>query len=210
MKKGIKVISLALLSAMVLLLGACGKSGGERSLYARGLDVVSLMDELAGEPYAGSFTGNEQLLGVLQTIHEGDHTAPSAVYKVTVPDEKLMGLVQTGGEGSGEARAYVRQRALSSLANQVNAEGGVMDVAASGVCCAEKTFVSGELTENVLYVYAYENAAPAVVAFLKGEDGAVTATGYFILNEAFACRSVEEVEQSFGWVSVKAELVTGP
>ena len=72
------------------------------------------------------------------------------------------------------------------------------------MCTAEKLFVSGELTENEIYLYVYENAAPVAVTFMMGEDGAVAARGMFILYEGFEADRLEEMEgvwERFGvWV----------
>lgn len=44
----------------------------------------------------------------------------------------------------------------------------------------------------------YENACPAAVSFVRGEDNSVSASGTFILNDGFDASSHESLEEFFG------------
>jgi len=63
------------------------------------------------------------------------------------------------------------------------------------------------LTENMMYLYTYENAVPAIVTFAAGEDNTVSAGSFFILNESFEADSLQAVEQFFSEVGAVVEEV---
>ena len=67
----------------VLGLAACGSNKEAVSLYEQGLEVVSLMEEMANcESYIQLFTGNTEINEIIQNIAEGDYSQPDAVYEV--------------------------------------------------------------------------------------------------------------------------------
>ena len=69
---------------------------------------------------------------------------------------------------------------------------------ATTICTAGKTFVSTEGDGDAIYLYVYENACPAAVSFVRGEDNSVSASGTFILNDGFDASSHESLEEFFG------------
>ena len=90
---------------------------------------------------------------------------------------------------------------------QINARSGAMTLAASSVCTTGKTFVSNEISEEMIYLYVFDDAAPIAVTFTLGEDNAVNATGNFLLYEKLPASSVQELLEYFGAYSVKIEIV---
>ena len=130
-----------------------------------------------------------------------DHSAPVAVYKITV-DEKSMGAwdMLSGLEGLSEnLKTAMRQKAFgAALITQINAQNGATTLAATTICTAGKTFVSTDGDGDAIYLYVYENACPAAVSFVRGEDNSVSASGTFILNDGFDASSHESLEEFFG------------
>jgi hypothetical protein len=209
MKHGKKSLAIVLSLASILFLSACNGHGGpgnQRSLYERGLSIVSLMDELAGEP----LTTSPELISALSAIEQGDHSVPKAVYKITVSDENLLFLMASQGiqGNSDRVKQYIKQRALSAIISRLNSEAGTTALAASSVCSATEAFVYNDLSENAIYLYTFEDAVPAAVTFIKGVDGAVTATGSFLLNNSHSYDSEQEIKELFDFVS--ADVVTLP
>lgn len=199
---------IALLMALLMLgLTACGS---ETSLYAHGLDVVQMLSEMAqSEECIGLYTADAAIGSLVQEIGEQDHWAPKAVYAISVTDENLSAMAELDGmELSDELKAYLKQRTLSTLVPQINAQSGVEALAAASICTAGKTFVSKDAESDVIYIYAYENAVPTAVTFTVGEDGAVSASGVFIMNENFTCGSAEEIENFFSDISVEVTEVS--
>lgn len=223
-------IGAAVMIAVLFLCGACGgnpkeqgmeeNGAGDRStqemtadkaaegtsLYEHGLEVVARMAEMAGsEAYVELYTSNSELAELLSSVGDGDFSEPLAVYRVRAKEgvASILDLAETGAL-SDELRAVVESKLFSTLATQINNMEGTTALAAASLCTAEKLFVSGELTENEIYLYVYENAAPVAVTFMMGEDGAVAARGMFILYEGFEADRLEEMEgfwERFGvWV----------
>ena len=213
MKK--RMIALAMAFALMLSLCACGgESGtasGGKSLLEHGLEVVATMDEMAGsDEYINFYTGSKDMAEIVKDIGKGDHSAPTAVYKITIAKEAMDAWDMLGGlEGLSEnLKTAMRQKAFgAALITQINAQNGATTLAATTVCSAGKTFVSTEEDGDAIYLYVYENACPAAVSFVKGEDNSVSASGTFIINDGFDASSPESLQEFFGETGAVIENV---
>lgn len=200
-----RTIGAALLAA-ALLLGGCQAGRPDKSLYQHGLEVVALMEEMAGNPtYLSLFSGNEAVLAVLAEAAQGDFSQPKAAYRITLPPSALHSEV----EGlSGALRENLEARLAAAVFTQVNAMGGAEQLAAASICTAGKVFVSDELEENAIYLYTYENAVPAAVSFSRGEDGTVSASGVLVLYDGFSAGAAPEVKAFLAELGVEVEEVS--
>jgi len=204
MKK--RMIALAMAFMLMLSLCACGgESGtasGGKTLLEHGLDIVATMDEMAGsDEYINFYTGSKDMTEIVKEISKGDHSAPVAVYKITIDKEAMEAWDMLSGlEGLSEnLKTAMRQKAFgAALITQINAQNGATTLAATTICTAGKTFVSSEGDGDAIYLYVYENACPAAVSFVRGEDNSVSASGTFILNDGFDASSPESLETFFG------------
>lgn len=195
----------ALLLALALLLGACSgrkapaADAPEKSLYRQGQELAAEIVETAGTPdYLRLLTGDQAVLDLLAQAVEGkDYTAPQTVYRLKVPEEaveKIMGMSDAGeldGLPQGLQKRFW-EKFFRGIPSQLNAMGGTSALAAASICAAEKTFVSTEVSEPLLYIYAYENGTPIAVTFLPGEDGAVSASGIFLFYDGLDAGSLGE------------------
>lgn len=218
MKKSIRnilicaVIILAL--AMALSFSACGSNKDHaetKSLYAQGLEVVQLMAEMTNtEAYIDIHTGDSAIKDIIQSISNGDYSAPKAVYAISITDENLTAMAELGNldNASEELKSVLMQRVLGSLIPQINGMSGVENLAASSVCTVSKTFVDENATENAIYLYTYENATPVAVTFTVGEDQAVSASGVFVMYDGFTCGSADEIKSFFSDITVEVKEVS--
>ena len=211
-KRVLSAFAVALLPAFVLSLSACGnhKSNTEtKSLYAQGLEIVQLMTEMT--QYADVYTSNSEVQSVVQNIGTGDYTTPKAVYAISISDENVAAIAELMTLGldraSEELKSCFMQRVFSSFITQINARSGTDKLAAASICTVEKTFVNENVNENIMYLYAYENAAPAVVIFLVGEDHAISASGVFMMYDEFTCDSADEIKSLFLGIPVEVTEV---
>ncbi len=200
----ILVFVLAIMLLVNIFVSNKGKSSG-KTLYEQGLEVVSLMVEATrSEKYVEIYTGSAEIKEIVQGIGAGDYTTPKAVYTMTASDEVLLGLselVDLEGE-SVELKSTLTKKAFGTLITQLNGMSGVEKLAAASVCTMVKTFVDENLTENVIYIYMYEDALPVAVTFIMGEDGSVSANGTFIMYDEFAHGSAEDIRAFFGEYSI--------
>lgn len=201
--------------AFALALGLCGcgaDAGAEKSLYDQGLEVVSLLDEMAeNEMYISSFSSYEEIQTMLGELGNADYTEPDAVYAITISEENLAAYEEwtlLEESASEELQKQMQNKFPAALINQVNAMEGVTTLAAASICTAEKSFVSHEITENTIYLYTYEDTVPVAVTFVVGEDNTVIAKGCFIMYSEFTCGSEQEIRDFFKEVSVEVERVT--
>ena len=123
------------------------------------------------------------------------------IVKITI-DKKAMETwdMLSGLEGLSEnLKAVMRRKTVgTALITQINAQNGATNLAATTICTAGKTFVGSEGEGDAIYLYVYENACPAAVSFVRGEDNSVSASGTFILNDGFDASSPESLEKFFG------------
>lgn len=201
---------------MTFVLCACGGQSGSttssgKTLLEHGLDVVATMDEMAGsDEYINFYTGSKDMAEIVKDIGKGDHSAPIAVYKITIDKEAMEAWDMLSGlEGLSEnLKTAMRQKAFgAALITQINAQNGASTLAATTVCSAGKTFVSTEEDGDAIYLYVYENACPAAVSFVKGEDNSVSASGTFIINDGFDANSPESLQEFFGETGAVVESV---
>ena len=208
-----KTIAFVLVLTIILGLAACGAANEakeSKSLYAHGLEVVSMLSEMTrSENFIGIYTANSEIKDIILALGENSFEQPDAVYAITVPEDTLTGMAELSNlEGASEGlKSYLMQRVMASLMSQINAMSGVENLAASSVCTVGKTFVSENATENVIYLYVYEGTAPVAVTFTLDEDHTVSATGTFIFYDGFTYGSSDEIQKAFGDISVEVNVV---
>lgn len=203
-----KQIYILLLTAIVCLFTGCGNAKQEDSeiqssnLLTKGDEIVSLMNEMVrSESYQAAVVSGDSLQSEIDKIADGDYTASSAVYEISIPDatyDNIMSISMDGDKKddmSDELYAYLEQRMLSSIACQINgAYVGASYLAVSSVFSASKTFVNSDMESDTIYLYIFENGYPVMISFVRGDDGAVSATGYFIMYSDLAGATQEDVE----------------
>lgn len=92
MKKS--MIALTIAFALVLSLCACGgqnsNTTSSKTLLEHGLDVIATMDEMAdSDEYINFYTASKEMAEIVKDIGKGDHSAPTAVYKITIAKEAM-------------------------------------------------------------------------------------------------------------------------
>lgn len=213
MKKTMKILwktaAVGMVFVWALHLSACVHIE-RKSLYAQGLEVVRLMAEMVqSEELVDNFVGIDDLKAVVQTISQGNYTTPKAVYAISITDENLAAAAEldTLDTVSKELKSFLMQRVLSSLITQINAMSGSVNVAAANVCMAGKTFVNPNVSENVIYLYTYDQAVPVAVTFTVGEEHTISASGVFLLYKGGTGGSVDEVKSLFRDIPVEVTEV---
>ena len=68
---------------------------------------------------------------------------------------------------SDELDNIMRKKMMASIVTQVNAYGGSINLAASTVCTASKSFINDELENDLIYIYVYDDTAPIAITFMK-------------------------------------------
>ena len=208
-----KTIAFVLVLSMILGLAACGavqEAKNSKSLYAHGLDIVHMLSELTqSERFVGIYTANNEITEMILNLGKYNYETPDTVLAITVPEETLNQMAELDSleNASEELKRYLKSRVQASLVSQINAMGGAVNLAASSVCTAGKTFVSENTTEDVIYLYTYKNAPPVAVTFTLGEDHTVSATGTFILYDGFTCGSAEELQSAFADIPVEIAVI---
>ncbi|MBR5312839.1 MAG: hypothetical protein IKU40_08175 [Clostridia bacterium] len=205
-----KKLLIAVLASV--LLTSCGVTESELpSLEIRGMQIVSMLEEIAeSEDYLSIYSSDEELLNIIHTFAEGDHSDPKAVYRLTLSEESVKSLCGTDilTSLSPELQSFLEGRVQASVINIANARGGSTALAAASICTAGKTFVSDEITEDTIYLYTFENAVPVAVSFTVGEGNTVSASGTFLIAEELNTGSPESIREFFSEIDLSVDVVS--
>lgn len=208
-----KIILAALIVLMTFLTMGCDKNakeGNQKSLYEHGIDVIQLMSEMAqSTDYSITYTGNESIRDIINDIGKSDYQKVKKVYSISFDKDTLENMIEPAGiEGiSDELKEYTMQRMITAFVSQINAYSGAETLAATTVCTAGKTFVSDELDQDSILIYTFEDAYPAAVTLISGDDSTVSANGVFIVNENFACDSSADIQNFFNENGISVNVV---
>ena len=214
-----KVVFILLIGVLLMApLTSCEKPA--KSLTACGLNVISLMDEMAkSEEYLSLYTipgasYQDAYAEILGRLREGNYATPIAVYDLSIPDETLFEALELRIDRqslSQDLYRYVRSSAYASIASYINGRSGPNGSAAmtlSSVLAVQKQFANGNADENKIYLYVYEKGYPVTVSFDPCENGAFRAYGHFIISDAFVTddeQSIKESCEALGLAGVTVE-----
>jgi hypothetical protein len=157
------------------------------SLYDRGLSLVQEMNVLINDENYRKMVGvSAELESTVLELAGMDYTQPKAVYKVTNLDDylELLMYMSEVDENSfkGEVKEYTDRKIAENLGNTVMSMlSGTSALAASSLVKKTDLFVDASVTEPLVYVYIFDESYPVFVSFIPGEDGAVSATGTYVI-----------------------------
>jgi len=198
--------------ASLMLLSSCGVTESELpSLEVRGMQIVSMLEEIAeSEEYLSIYSADPELLNIIATFAEGDHSDPKTIYRLTLSEENVKSLCGTDvlTSLSPKLQDFLEGRVQASIINIANARGGSTALAATSICTAGRTFVSDEISSDTIYLYTFEDAVPVAVSFTVGESSTVTATGTFLIAEELNTDSPESIREFFSELDLTVEAVS--
>ncbi len=187
MKK--RIITMIVTLSLALLSTGCGAEKKERpSLYDKGLSCVATLSEELNEEYVGYFSSYSGHAEIVKELAKQDYSKPESVYELKYPDGGLKQFVLSlslGNMSTDDIPDTILERAsgFSYLANMINARLGAEYLALSSILSAEELFVNEAVTEQVAYLFFYEDDYPVMVSFGIREDGAIYATGTYIFSD---------------------------
>ena len=172
------------------------------SLLDAGSEIISLMDEMINnESYQEVMASSSDLESAFKMLAVGDYSKASAVYEIHIPDRTYDNFISINQEGdvkndmSEKLYTELKGRMTVSLANMINGRyNGASYLAASSIVSASKVFVNTELEESKVFLYTFETGFPIMISYVKGDGGAVTATGYFLMNENLVGATKDDID----------------
>lgn len=169
-------------------------------LYEKGLEIVQEMYMLAGDDAYIQLASGGSVDDMVKSISELDYGKPANVYRVTNPESSFDMMMAFASESEEElseaAKEHIYNTSGSGVANTLNARlGGTMNVAVASVLNCYKCFVCEALENVEMYIYAYEDAYPVLITFIPGEDGAVSASGCFLIVESLIGIDKDKLEE---------------
>ena len=218
MKKRVLIFPILLL---IIFLCACGNRVSDynffedksiKTLNDHGLEVISLLSEMVkSDTYGKLLNDSSEIQNIAASIREGNYTEPSSIYKISVPDNAVSEMYSAMdlklNELSENLTDNLNKKLLLGIANLINAKEGTASLAAGSIYAANKVFVSNEINEDLLYIYTFESGYPIIITFLIGDDGAVNATGNFLLNTELNTNIEENLKKILGKENVLSRSV---
>lgn len=199
-----KIFSFIAVLALIFSLSACqstpdATNSGSKSgnLADDGMKVISLMNEMISNDEYGLMVLNNYADYVerINDIRRGSYATPKAVYEIKMDTRRIL---NSDAEGLPEAlKEYVGGMTNASVASYINSAESLDGVAVSSLFSATVAFVNENVKENTMYFYVFDSDYPILVNFICGEDGAVRASGNFIMNAELNPGSADGIEEFF-------------
>ena len=154
----------------------------EKSLYDQGLEITSVVKEMAGSrAYLDGIGAVEEIRPYLQNASAGYYAIPKDVYCVTVSQSDIYsGYEIDPNDLTDELQSQFVSQGYRGLISCLNAQQGTACLAASNCCIARKTFTT-----------------PVGVIFTAGENNSVLAEGYLIFQDDIDVDGEESVAACF-------------
>ena len=233
MKKVFLLLTVLVL-ALALMLSSCSCTGGkkdenaqkeqtkqteqneqneeknEKTLEDFGAKIVSLMnDMITSESYANLYGLPSEYDATVEKLRGADYSSPSAIYRVSIPEESLTAAGIDLEKFSGDLKAYLENTLYTSFVSQINSKmGGISSVVVSSAYTASLSFAYDGLKTPEVYLYAFENGAPFIVVYKPGDSGAIVAIGSFLIVDGFKTDSAEQIAESFDSYGIRNVTVT--
>lgn len=182
-------------------------------LYQKGLSMISVMDEMAAnKTWISAFSKTDVFQNIISDMSKIEHKKVKSVYKINITEDINYYLIEPieVKKLSEELRIYLLNILQDSVITDVSAFGGDDILFASSICSYEKTFVSRETKENVIFLYTFEKAVPVLISFVVGDNNTVSATASFILTKDFNIDNVQDVQKYFYDYSPQIEVLDLP
>ena len=191
-----KIFTIAL--ALTMLLSFAGCSGGaekEKSLYNAGLDLISDIDKMAeSDGYLKMMSKDPEIGKIVKDIGAGEYSLPSQVYTITGIEDSMVKVLTDGVDIGEDINKVLRSKLAPVLPSQINALGGVFNLASANILTHGKSFLSKEITSPKTYVYKYDSKYSFIVTFTPAEDNIINASANVVINEDLSkCDSVEKI-----------------
>jgi hypothetical protein len=186
------ILVLTLITLVICSLCSCGsraqtgKQDTDKVLYDNGLKMISLMAEMADSDDYISFIMSAPS-DFLDQIDSGDYSAPSKVFKVTVPDGVAKVMLEAYDmevpELSDRLLAEMDRRVVSSAATRLTGMSGAETLAAVSILTTGDQFLCEGLEHSVIYLYYFQNGTPVMITFTPGDENIVSASGSFVVYD---------------------------
>ena len=200
--------SICILLIMTMFVGIAGFAQAEPDYYHIGLEVTSVMSEIAGsETYLSLYGTPDTWSDVREAVNTGDYDKPVAVYAVTMdnPETYLRLMIDRDPDSSSQWNSLsdnlqeqlLNKIGVTTICSIVNGQAGASSISFASV--AQAFIKNSGLTEenNVSYLYLFEKGTPILVTF-----GYHTATGMFVFIPTESRESADSLKAVLPFVEI--------
>lgn len=200
--------SICILLIMTMFAGIAGFAQAEPDYYHIGLEVTSVMSEIAGsETYLSLYGTPDTWSDIREAVNTGDYDKPVAVYAVTLdnPEAYLEIMIEKDPDSSSQWNSLsdnlqeqlLNKIGVTTICSIVNGQAGASSISFASV--AQAFIKNSDLTEenNVSYLYLFEKGTPILVTF-----GYHTATGMFVFIPAESRESADSLKAVLPFVEI--------
>ena len=178
---------LAIFVVFTMFLPACASKTAD--LYDKGLEVVSVMEEMLNSREYGEIMGAPDLFkDLIVSVAETDFSYPAVVYKLSLPSTEVLikkaGLADASlySKLSDDLKEQIENRMnFATVASVINGTQGNEKLAFASLFSAIVNDKSIECEKPITYLYIYENGICVGVSFKNG-----TAQGNFVFLDDFS------------------------
>ncbi len=196
-------LCLAVLLACGLFAG-CSRTNPQSVLYRRGMSIIYTMCDMAESDYIELQYGSS-LAAPLDTVYENGMTfreqmkgeyykTADAVFRI----EATVDMSDSATDGLSEEllERYEITSAIIIPSYMTVGIDGASKQARIAIVTASELFTCEGLRENTVfhYLYVFQEGLPVIVTYHVGRDGAVQATGKFMINKELNLTSEEEMK----------------
>ena len=172
----------ACLMALLMLLNVCAAEPladdallNLAEVMAENVDLAADSDELHR-----LYSTPDTLRTIIATWAEGDHRAPTAVYRIVLYESMLSGMIPIDGL-SPMVTTHLMQRAVVAMITSINAAYGAENLAASSITAISTGFAG--TTDCSIYVLCYDTGADVAVCFYPFDGDTSGAYATFLAGD---------------------------
>ena len=206
MRKAIKCICVLII--IVMMSAMAGSAFAEPDYYHIGLEVTSVMSEIAdSETYLSLYGASDTWNDVREAVNTGDYDKPVAVYAVTLdtPEAYLKIMIDKDPDSSSQWNSLsdnlqeqiLNKIGVTTICSIVNGQAGASSVSFANLAQAYIKNRDMKKEKKVSYLYLFEKGTPILVTF-----GYHAATGMFVFIPAESQGSVESLKTVLPFVEI--------
>lgn len=211
-----------------------GSSRGTKSGDALkvGQELVERMAEKAADEAFWELSSGGFGTEVRERIAEGDYGEPRHIYEVVFPADGMAAFVEAVRDGTGAEtieeedleeleelledipdellERFNRSLPNTLLMSRVVGMAGTEYVVAQSVLRTGECFVDSSVKAPTVYFYLFRDGAPAAVVLTPGENGAVSATAYFLPEDSLTASSASSLKRALKdllWVDLEVREI---
>lgn len=203
-----------ILTVLIICISMVSCNGASKSVLDKGDEIVALVSEMVkSDEYANIMLGNVSAYDeLLSELKVADFSKVTAIYELKISQDELIEMLVSNNGDVDKLPKALKDRLVrglgSSLVSRINSQAGIEELAISSLFNASKCYVDKSIKKTQYLLYVFESGYSMLISFVPHEDGAVTASGSLILNDALELDAADQVESSLKALGINTITAT--